>query len=183
MIRFRLLQRTDFPTLSRWLDAPHVARWWANPSDLASLEAEYGRCIDGDDPTEVFIAFDDAGDVGLIQRYGYGGEPEYARELSEIVPVAGDDWSIDYLIGDVDRIGAGLGTSMIRGFVDLLGTDHPDARRVVVAVHAENERSWRALMRVGFRLAGRGELEPDNPVDNRDHVVMEYRFGTAEPSS
>ncbi len=183
MIRFRPIQRTDLPTLSRWLDAPHVRRWWADPSDLASLEAAYGPSIDGDDPTEVFIASDGDGDFGLIQRYAYGGEPEYARELAEIIPVTDGDWSIDYLIGDADRIGAGLGTAMIRAFIELLSTDHPDVRRVVVPVHAENERSWRALRRAGFRLAARGELDPDNPADTRDHVVMEYRPPIAGPSS
>ncbi len=168
--------------LSRWLGAPHVARWWADPHDLDSLEAEYGPGIDGTDPTEVFIASDDEGDLGLIQRYSYAGEPDYVKELADLVPVTDDDWSIDYLIGDAARTGRGLGTAMIRAFVDQLYADRPDARRLVVAVHAENERSWRALARLGFTLAARGELEPDNPADSRDHVVMEYRpDGTTAP--
>lgn len=175
MIRFRPLQRTDFPMLSRWLRAPHVARWWADPSDLDSLETEYGPGIDGTDPTEVFVAFDDDGDFGLIQRYAYAGEPEYVEELAGLVYVAGDDWSIDYLIGEIDRVGGGRGTRMIRAFVELLYADHPDAKRLVVPVHADNERSWRALERVGFTLVARGELTPDNPADSPDHVIMEFR--------
>ena len=182
MIGFRPLRRSDFPALSRWLAAPHVARWWADPHDPDSLETEYGPCVDGTDPTEVFVAFDEDGDFGLIQRYAYRDEPEYVEELTEIVSVSDDDWSIDYFIGDLDRTGGGLGTAMIRAFVDRLYADHPAAGRLVVPVHADNERSWRALMRVGFTLTARGELEPDNPADSRDHVVMEYRTGD-EPVS
>jgi len=43
------------PLLARWQTRPHVARWWRDPCDLASITAEYLPCIDGRDPTEIFV--------------------------------------------------------------------------------------------------------------------------------
>jgi len=54
-LRLRPLTREDLPRLSRWLAEPHVAHWWRDPSDLASVRASYLPCIDGTDPAEVFI--------------------------------------------------------------------------------------------------------------------------------
>jgi aminoglycoside 6'-N-acetyltransferase len=53
---FRPLSRDDLPLLFEWLRRPHVAEWWrAVPADRAAVEAEYGPCIDGDDPTDLFL--------------------------------------------------------------------------------------------------------------------------------
>jgi len=41
----------------------------------------------------------------------------------------------------------------------------------VVAVHAGNRASSRLLERCGFRLVGEADLDPDNPEDDRRHVV------------
>ncbi|HWA66929.1 MAG TPA: acetyltransferase, partial [Mycobacteriales bacterium] len=55
-LRFRPLVRDDLPMLFEWLRQPHVAKWWREvPADLAAVEAEYGPCIDGADPTELYV--------------------------------------------------------------------------------------------------------------------------------
>jgi len=41
-ISFRPLSRSDFPLLLEWLSAPHVAAWWHETLDLASVHAKYG---------------------------------------------------------------------------------------------------------------------------------------------
>lgn len=51
------------------------------------------------------------------------------------------------------------------------------SRTVVVPVHADNERSWRMLERCGFHLVGEASLEPDNPEDDRRHVVYRLELG------
>jgi hypothetical protein len=43
---------------------------------------------------------------------------------------------------------------------------------IVVPVNSANVASWKALLAVGFRLAARGEVEPDNPVDDRMHELL-----------
>lgn len=52
----RRLARADFALLARWLGQPHVARWWNHETSAKALERDFGACIDGDDPAEVFIA-------------------------------------------------------------------------------------------------------------------------------
>ena len=54
-IRFRPLARLDFPAIVAWLREPHVAEWWTDPSDMAGVERQYGPCVDGTDPTRVFV--------------------------------------------------------------------------------------------------------------------------------
>jgi aminoglycoside 6'-N-acetyltransferase len=48
----------------------------------------------------------------------------------------------------------------------------PTTTSIVVPVNSANEPSWRALLRAGFRLVARGELEPDNPTHDRLHEVL-----------
>jgi len=43
-----------------------------------------------------------------------------------------------------------------------------------VPVSTANVASWRALEKAGFARVGTADLEPDNPVDSREHVV--YRL-------
>ncbi|HWC33704.1 MAG TPA: hypothetical protein VG650_02640 [Mycobacteriales bacterium] len=64
-VSFRPLSRDDLPQLFDWLRRPHVAQWWRDvPADLGVVEAEYGPCIDGDDPTELFVVLPGTGPSG-----------------------------------------------------------------------------------------------------------------------
>jgi aminoglycoside 6'-N-acetyltransferase len=171
--RFRPLARSDFPLLGHWLRQPHVARWWADDSSLQGLEADYGGCVDGTEPAEVFIALRDGVAAGLVQRYALAAYPEYLQCVQALLPVPEDAWSIDYLMGDAPNLRRGWGAEMLRAFCEALWREQPQARCVLVPVHAANEASSRLLRQVGFREAARGELEPDNPVDTRDHVIWQ----------
>ena len=51
-------------------------------------------------------------------------------------------------------------------------THDPTTMSLVVPVNSANERSWRALLRAGFRLVARGEMDPDNPIHDRMHEVL-----------
>ena len=80
--------------------------------------------------------------------------------------------SIDYFIGEPTLVGRGLGAAMIRAFVERIWATNADASCVIVPVNSANIASWRALQSAGFRLVARGELEPDNPIDDRDHELL-----------
>jgi aminoglycoside 6'-N-acetyltransferase len=170
-IDFRPIARADFPTLSDWLERPHVARWWADDPALEALEREYGPVIDGADPAEVFIATVDDGELGMIQRYRIADEPIHLAELRPLTEVPPCAMSIDYLIGAASQTGKGLGTAMIREFVERLWKEHPACPCIIVPVHADNRASWRALERCGFVRVAEGELTPDNPADSPAHVI------------
>ena len=114
---FRPLKRLDFALLSSWLGAPHVFQRWQENPDPAAVEAKYGPCVEGTEPTEVFVVDFDGEPVGMIQRYRIADYPEWVASLAPTGAPA-DAAGIDYLIGDPDRIGQGIGSAMISAFVD-----------------------------------------------------------------
>lgn len=177
--RFRPLARSDFHLLAGWLATPHVARWWADDPTPAALEADYGACIDGTEPAEVFIALHAGEPLGLVQRYALAAYPEYLEQLAPWLHVAAGAWSIDYLIGPEASVGRGLGTGMVAAFTTCLWADVPAASGIVVPVHADNRASWRTLERAGFRFVARADLEPDNPADSPDHRI----YGLERPTT
>lgn len=158
--------------LANWLAEPHVRRWWQH--DPAAVESDFGPAIDGSDPTRYFVVLEGTRPVGLIQSYRIGDHPEWMSAL-RVVKADPDTVGIDYLIGEVDSIGRGLGTAMIRRFVDQVWRDYPFALAVVVAVQQDNPRSWRALEKAGFRRMWSGELESDDPSDSGPNHLYELK--------
>lgn len=65
-ISFRQIGRSDFPLLQKWLAAHHVAVWWNENFDLASLEAKYGPGIDGSEPIHVYLIQFEGVPIGWI---------------------------------------------------------------------------------------------------------------------
>ena len=145
-ISFRPLQRSDFPLLQEWLAAPHVAVWWNERPDPASVEAKYGPRVDGSEPTHVFVIERQGRPVGWIQWYLWADYPEHARQLGAIPSSAG----MDLAIGEAAMTGFGLGPVAIREAARLIFSD--DAVSAVVTDPEENNlRSLRAFEKAGFR--------------------------------
>ena len=135
---FRLLTRDDFGLLERWLSTPHVQRWWGEPHDLAGVESEFGPCVDGVDPTLVYIVTVRLSDavtddritddrvadtsqgpvvpIGMVQTYLVCDTPEYEAAVG-VVDAAG----IDLFIGELDFVGIGLGKAIIARFISEIG--------------------------------------------------------------
>ena len=70
---------------------------------------------------------------------------------------------------------------MIRAALELTWDDEPGAACVLVPVAAANHASRRALEKSGFARQAVGDLEPDNPIDGRAHVV--YRIDRPPPAA
>jgi aminoglycoside 6'-N-acetyltransferase len=163
-IAFHPLSRDAFPLVSTWLAAPHVAPWWQEDASQNAIEARYGPFVDGDEPGEVFIVEWRGEPVGLIQRYRFADEPEW-RAVMSVAGTPVDAAGVDYLIGNADLIGHGLGPAVISSFVAETWVSYPDVSAVVANVSAGNRRSWRALEKCGFRRVWTGELNSDDPGD------------------
>lgn len=171
-IDFRPLTRDDSSLLAAWLARPHVARWWNHDYTPEAIESDFGPSIDGADPTEMHSVLLDGRPIGLIQCSRFSDYPDYRQEIGGIAEVPDGAATIDYLIGEPDLIGRGVGTAMIATFVERLWKRDPEVTSLIVAVNSANEASWRALLRAGFERVGRGELEPDNPIDDRLHEIL-----------
>ena len=169
-LAFRPLTRDDFPILAIWLAAPHVEPWWQESWGLDDIEARYGPSIDRDDLTEARIITLDGHPIGLIIRYRIADTPNW---LDTLAPTGAplDGFGIDYLIGDPERVGRGVGTRMITSFVAESWDRYPRCPACVVAVHEDNRRSWRALERVGFTRVWSGSLVSEDPSDAGPQVL------------
>jgi aminoglycoside 6'-N-acetyltransferase len=161
---FQSLAAGDLTLLATWLARPHVQRWWREPSDLASVEENYRPLVDGSDPSEGFIVGLGGRPIGYVQRYLVDEDPEWRSTISASLGEGGGI-GIDYLIGEVDLVGQGIGRRMISRFVQDCWTRYPAEARMVVALQQGNGASWRALEAAGFRRAWEGELTSSDPSD------------------
>jgi aminoglycoside 6'-N-acetyltransferase len=135
---FRPMTVTDLPKIQRWLETPHVAQWWHDPSEQFALVS---GDLDHPDMAQ-FIVTADAREFAYLQCYnisawdvGFGPQPEGTRGL-------------DQFIGEADMIGLGHGSAFIRAFADqLLASGTP---RVVIDPDPANAQAIRAYEKAGF---------------------------------
>lgn len=167
-VTLRRMTRDDFPTLAQWLRTPHVEAWFpwehADMDAGQAVEAEYGPCIDGLDPTELFVIEHEARPVGFIQRYRIGDNPSWAAALAAAVDTV-DAVGFDYAIGVPEATGRGIGSEAIRVLAGDTFERYPDVASVVVAMQQANRPSWRALERAGFERRWAGLLDSPDPSD------------------
>ena len=169
-IGFRLLGRGDLPLLSTWFCRPHVAPWWRESSDLDAIEERYGRSIDGLDPTECFIVQVDGAEAGFAQRYRVDDNLAWKESLRPSGHSQGAA-GIDYLIGDENLVGRGVGPAIIEALVTATWERYPAVDEVVVSAQQDNRRSWRALEKAGFTRAWAGVIVSDDPSDTGPSFV------------
>jgi aminoglycoside 6'-N-acetyltransferase len=107
----------------------------------------------------------------MIQRYLLADEPEWATVLAAITDVA-DAAGIDYLIGEPDAPGCGIGTAAISEMAAQTFAGQP-VTAIVVTVQQANRPSWRALERSGFTRVWAGEFDSPDPSDaGPEHVYV-----------
>lgn len=158
---FRPLGAGDLEVLHRWLNEPGVVHWWeGNDVSWPAVVAAYGP--DRDDTTEHYLALVDGSPVGWIQCYAPDDDDEDAAQWYRL-GVPRSTAGIDYLVGEPSARGTGLGSAMIRAFVDqVVFATHPDWTHVAASPFAANVASCRALEKAGFRFIGTFD-DPDGP--------------------
>ncbi|TKD00094.1 GNAT family N-acetyltransferase [Polyangium fumosum] len=157
-LTFRPLTEADFPMLHTWLARPHVAAWWQPTPTLDELRDEYRPCLAdaGTLPLDAsagllpYLACEDGQPFAFIQAYRVMATQADGWWLTETDPCA---LGIDQSIGDPDRIGKGLGTRMIRAFLDFLFAD-PRVTKVQTDPDPTNARAVACYRKAGFRDVG-----------------------------
>jgi len=157
-ISFRPLGRSDFPLLQKWLSAPHIAVWWGEPLDLEAVDAKYGPRVDGTEPTHVFVIEHDGQPIGWIQWYLWSDYPEHALQLRAELPSAG----IDLAIGELPRMGLGLGPVAIREFLGQIVFAGTKISAVITDPAQGNLRSLRAFEKAGFTATNTVQLSGED---------------------
>lgn len=156
-VTFRPLQESDLPTLREWLLRPHVAEWWGPAESIAELRESYIASVAETRATRAYIAYQGAASIGFIQVYvvmgaGGGWWPQEADPGAR---------GTDQFLAEASQLGKGLGTAMIRAFLERLFAD-PAVTVVQTDPHPANRRAVRAYGRAGFREVG-PVVTPDGP--------------------
>jgi RimJ/RimL family protein N-acetyltransferase len=148
-ITFRSITAADLSRLHEWVQRPHVAQWWEEPSSMHDIREEYLPVVEGRDSTRAWIAYEGDEPIGFIQAY--------------VLANSGDGWwpdekdpgarGIDQFLLDERRLGQGLGTVMVRSFVELLFGD-PQVTVVQTDPAPHNARAIRCYEKAGFHRVG-----------------------------
>jgi RimJ/RimL family protein N-acetyltransferase len=163
-ITFRLMTRDDLPLVHDWHQRPHVKRWWVARDSFDETEEHYVPTIEGTEPTAHYLALLDGEPLGMVQTYLVSDYPDWAAVIGEGEGVAG----VDLFIADEANLGRGLGTEMLRRFVEEIVFARPETVAVTADPDVRNMASARAFEKAGFQRVG----EFVDPEDGELHVLV-----------
>ena len=161
---FRPMTADDLRLVHEWLQRPHVRRWWKDRDTYELTAARYLPAIEGKDPTDLYIALLDEQPIGFVQTYLVSDYPGYAKLVGAGEGVAG----VDLLIGDEELTGQGIGSELLRRFVDEVVFASPAITACLADPDVQNVASIRAFENAGFRIVD----EIVGPEDGEDHFVV-----------
>lgn len=145
-LSFRPLQVADLPLLHDWLARPHWTEWWGPAPTWAEVETEYGAWVADPRKVQPHIALLDGEPFGYIQSYVAMNSGGGWWEDETDPGVRG----IDQSIADAAQLGQGLGTAMVRAFINKLFED-PQVTRIQTDPAPWNARAIRCYEKAGFR--------------------------------
>lgn len=148
-ISFRPLAESDLAMLHEWLHRPHVSEWWGDPGTYAEVEHDYLPYTAAASTTRGYIALLENEPIGFIQSYVVMGSEDGYWEQETDPGARG----IDQFLCNSDQLGRGLGSAMVKAFVDQLFQD-PMVTKVQTDPSPENERAIRSYRRAGFITVG-----------------------------
>ena len=156
-ITFKPLALEDPPMVHAWLQRPHVAEWWHQPTSLAELERDYLPRAGDESSTRAYIAYYEDEPIGFIQSYVAMGSGDGWWEQETDPGTRG----IDQFLANAEQLGRGLGASMVSAFAERLLQD-PVVTKVQTDPSPTNERAIRCYKRAGFVVHGT-VTTPDGP--------------------
>ena len=148
-VSFRRLRSSDLGLMHRWLNAPHVRRWWyAEGSSYEEIEDHYLPGIEGRDATKLFLILHGDEPIGFVQSYRISAEDDegYAS-LVDVDNSAG----VDLFIGEPGYLHRGLGSHIIRRFLYEHVFPTPEIEVCVIGPEPKNTAAIRAYEKAGFR--------------------------------
>lgn len=161
-ISFRALRASDLPLMHRWLNTPHVKRWWyGEGTSQREIEEKYSSYIDGWEPVEPFSILHEDTPIGYIQSYRISHDKEYAA-LVDVESSAG----VDLFIGEPEYLYRGLGGPILHRFLAEHVFSDPGTEVCVIGPEPENDAAIRAYEKTGFRFFKEiqvpGEPQPEH---------------------
>lgn len=156
----------DLRDVVRWVNAPHVSRWWDERRSPEQVAEHYGPALAGEEATSLWVFEANGRSVGFAQAYRIGDHPEHA-----LLTGKPDAAGIDYAIGEPAFVGRGLGTSLLWVLLrDVVVPAYDGLGEVHAAPDHRNVASLRVLAKLGFEQGiwfdePRDSSRPDGQVD------------------
>ena len=152
-ITFVPLAESHFPLLLKWLEAPHVKKWWDQDVHWTPvlIQQKYGDYIKGykldngvAKPINAYIICVDEKPIGYIQIYN---AYDFPRE-TPLSHLPENLAAFDVLIGEADYLKQGIGSKAITAFLDQYATSYS---HVFVDTESTNIVAIRAYEKAGFK--------------------------------
>ena len=137
----------DLGSVVRWRNEPQVANWFPNPpADVAAARVVYDGRISGRSDVRLWVAEWSGEPIGYLQSFEVRTNSDLAVRCQDLDAVV-----FDFLIGEPDYLGRGLGVEMVARFCrDVLFVEYRAAPRFLAAPDVRNHRSIHTLEKCGF---------------------------------
>lgn len=156
----------DLADVTRWVNEPHVARWWDEHRTAEQVAAHYGPPLRGEEATRLWIWEVNGRSIGFGQDYRIRDHPEWALLCSRPEAIG-----FDYAIGEPAFVQRGIGTGLLWVFLrDIVWPAYPGTPEFFAAPDHRNVASLRVLEKLGF-TQGLWFDEPVGPDGRVDTVV------------
>lgn len=128
-ITFKPLHESHFPLLLKWLEAPHVKKWWDQDVTYTMdfVHEKYSSYVKGNKleggmqkPIQAFIIYSDQNPVGYIQIYN----AYYFPRSKALLGLPSNLGAFDIFIGEEEVLKQGLGSKAISQFLELHGNQY-----------------------------------------------------------
>jgi aminoglycoside 6'-N-acetyltransferase len=137
-VRFVPVAEIHRPLLLHWLSQPHVQEWWGDP------QKELALIYDNKGEHQPFIVEVAGQPIAYIQSWTPAQHPDLPWQHHMTPTMRG----IDIMIGDVNNLGKGLGSLIVKHFAAKLFRE--GATRLIIDPEICNERAVKAYMKAGF---------------------------------
>ena len=149
MLILRVFEDDDLLLLDKWLHKEHVKKWFEVP-DLCTIEDWLHEVKNRNGEfswLSYFVALSDGLPVGFCTYYKCADAKEDWYEGISLDGV----YSIDYLIGEDEHLGRGIGKKIIKKLAEMIFS-HENAKKIIVQPDKSNSASCGVLLSNGFVL-------------------------------
>lgn len=166
---FRRIEEADFELLYRWMNQGEVKKWYTKGEiSSARIAEKYLPAVRGQSPKLTMIASLNGQPTGFLQAYSLGNYPAYAEQVG-----FADAVGIDLFIGEDGQMNRGLGSSMLRYFVETVLPEYFTEPIAVIGPEPTNKRAIRAYEKAGFQYF--------HQISNPREEIFEYLMKRALP--